>query len=219
MAEGTFIVLEGIDGSGTTTQVRRLVGALKTRGILAHQTREPSDGPVGLMLRQVLTGRLVVPSPEGPKQPSWASLALLFSADRIDHCEAEIIPSLQAGVTVVSDRYYHSTIAYQSLASDDPTGAAEWIRTLNARARRPDLTIVLDVPGDVAAERRAARAGQAEIFDDLAFQSKLAAFYRSFPQRLAGERITMIDGTGSEDDVHRAVVSAVGAVEATRGRA
>ena len=201
------MVVEGIDGAGTTTQARLLADAIRARGLPVHLTREPSDGPVGMLLRQILTGRLVVPGQTGPRPPTWASLALLFSADRLDHCQAEILPNLQDGLTVLSDRYYHSTIAYQSLASGDPDASA-WIRTLNARARRPDLAIVLDVSGEVAATRRAQRRGAREIFDDLEFQERLASFYRSLPQILPGERIAILDGSRGVDDVQRAVLAA-----------
>jgi dTMP kinase len=205
--DGTFVVLEGIDGAGTTTQTERLVAAIRARGLPAHGTREPSDGPVGMLLRQVLTGRLVIPGEAGPVSPSWASLAMLFSADRLDHCQAEIGPNLRDGVTVVSDRYYHSTIAYQSVASEAPD-AAQWIRTLNAKALRPDVTIVLDVPGEVASKRRAERSGVREIFDDREFQDRLADFYRSLPTLMPEERIVVVDGARPIEEVHRAVLAA-----------
>jgi dTMP kinase len=209
--EGTFVVIEGIDGAGSTTQAARLAQAIRSRGLPAHVTREPSDGPFGMLLRQILTGRLVVRGETGPRPPGWASLALLFSADRLDHLQAEVLPNLRDGVTVVSDRYYHSTIAYQSLASDDPD-AADWIQNVNAKARRPDLTVILDVPGSVAARRRATRHGGDELFDHPEFQERLAAFYRSLPTRLPQERIVLVDGSRSEDEVHAAVLAAFDAV-------
>ena len=125
MREGLFVVLEGIDGAGTTTQVARLVASLRARGIGALGTREPSDGPIGTQIRQILTGRLVVRSPAGGHAPpGWPTLALLFAADRVDHLESEIVPNLRDGVIVVSDRYDHSSVAYQGAATDDPAGAA-----------------------------------------------------------------------------------------------
>src|SRR5690606_18811113 len=115
MIEGLFIVLEGVDGAGTTTHTKLLADALRARGLPVHTTREPSDGPVGVQIRQILTGRLVVPGINGPRPPSWSTMALLFAADRMDHVEASITPNLMDGVTVISDRYYHSSVAYQSI--------------------------------------------------------------------------------------------------------
>ena len=111
---GKFVVLEGMDGAGTTTQAARLAEALRARGVHVRLTREPSDGPIGMMVRQVLTGRIV--SPAG-RAPGWATMALLFAADRMDHVESEIEPFLLAGGTVISDRYDASSLAYQSVIS------------------------------------------------------------------------------------------------------
>src|SRR4051812_628652 len=174
MREAPFIVLEGIDGAGTTTQTAKLVSRLRAEGLTAHQTREPSDGPLGMLLRQVLTGR--IPLPETPSTPRWAELALLFAADRLDHLSAEVLPRIGQGEWVVSDRYDHSTVAYQSAFAKD-AGSVAWLRELNRFARRPDLTIVLDVSADVARARRLARAGAREMFDDDALQRHLATFY------------------------------------------
>lgn len=104
MIDGLFIVLEGVDGAGTTTHTKLLAASLGARGLPVHTTREPSDGPIGVMIRQILTGRLVVPGMNGPRPPTWKTMALLFAADRADHVEAEIEPNLRDGVTVISDR-------------------------------------------------------------------------------------------------------------------
>lgn len=208
---GRFIVLEGIDGAGTTTQTERLIDALRARDHRALPTREPTTGPIGTMIRQVLTGRIVVADDRGPRAPDWTTMALLFAADRMDHLDAEILPALRQGQIVVSDRFDHSSVAYQSASAQDPTAVA-WIQQLNARARRPDLTIVLDVPEDVAAERRARRGHRAELYEQSAFQQRLAAFYRDLEKHYPGERIAHIDGRGTPDEVHHAIVREVDAV-------
>ena len=154
MSHGLFIVIEGVDGAGTTTQVSQLVAALRERRWAVRETREPSGGPVGALLRLFLTGRLVTPGQLGMRAPSWKTMALMFAADRLDHIEAEIAPLLEEGVCVVSDRYYHSSVAYQALGANDMPSAIDWIRTLNLHARKPDLTIVLDVSAEQARERR-----------------------------------------------------------------
>lgn len=214
MIEGNFIVIEGIDGAGTSTQVNLLGAALRKRGLPVHTTREPSDGPIGTLIRQVLQGRLVVPGVSGPHPPSWATMALLFAADRLDHLEAEVVPNLMDGVTVISDRYYHSSVAYQSAAESADKSTVEWIRTLNARARRPDLVVVLDVRAEVAARRRRERSGRPEIYDDTEFQERLAVFYAAIESHFPDERIVHIDGERDVESVLKDVIAAVDALRA-----
>lgn len=208
MIEGHFIVLEGIDGAGTTTQLERLRGALRKRGLPVHATREPSDGPIGTMIRQVLQGRIVVPGVSGPRAPTWSTMALLFAADRTDHLDAEIMPNLLDGVTVLSDRYDHSSVAYQTVAGGKPE-SAKWIREINAQARRPDLTVVLDVSADVAAKRRQSRQGRPELYEDHELQRRLAEFYLSLEKYFPDEHIVHVDGEGDLEQVHERVLAEV----------
>ena len=197
---GRLVVLEGIDGAGTTTHVARLADRLRTRGVAVRATREPSDGPVGTLVRQVLTGRLVVP---GGRAPGWATMALLFAADRMDHVESEIEPFILEGGVIVSDRYDASSLAYQSVSSGaGAVEAVEWIRLLNRHVRRPDLTIVLDVSPEIAAERRASRGDAAQLYDQSEVQRALALFYRNLPLHMPNDRVVVIDATGSLDEVH-----------------
>jgi len=203
---GRFVVLEGIDGSGTTTQVARLAETLRSQRTLVGTTREPSDGPVGTLVRQVLTGRMVVP---GGRAPGWATMALLFAADRMDHVESEIEPFLAQGGVVVSDRYDASSLAYQSVSSGaESREAVEWIRTLNRHVRRPDLTIVLDLPPDVAADRRLLRGEAAQLYDQNEVQRALAAFYRDLAKHMPDDRVVLVDAGGSVDEVHARVWAA-----------
>ncbi len=198
-----LIVLEGLDGAGTTTQTRRLVEHLTARGDKAHATREPSDGPIGQLIRQMLTGGHAIPG----QSIAQSTFGLLFAADRLDHLQREVDPKLAAGVTVVSDRWYHSSLAYQG------TGAErDWITMLNARARRPDLTIFLQVRPEVAAARRVAAGRVQELFEDLRMQEDVAAGYKATNSELAaqGERIEVIDGEAAPDLVFAAIVSLVG---------
>jgi dTMP kinase len=202
MANGRFIVLEGIDGAGTTTHTTRLSSFLRDQGIAVHATREPTDGPIGVLLRQILTGRLVTPSVGGGHTPPrWNTMGLLFAADRIDHLDVEIVPRLTRGITVISDRYDYSSIAYQSLSASAEPDATVWLRRVNRFARRPDLTIVLDVPEAVARERRKARSGREEIFDDDAFQARLGDFYANVEQHFPDDRIVHISADRPLADV------------------
>ncbi len=203
---GRFVVIEGIDGAGTTTQVARLVDRLRKSGVDARSTREPSDGPVGTLIRQVLAGRVVVP---GGRAPGWATMALLFAADRVDHVEAEIEPALAHGVVIVSDRYDASSLAYQSVTSGGGGDAAvQWIATLNNQARRPDLTIVLDVPADIAAARRQARGEPAQLYEHNEVQRQLVVFYKNLSRYLPKDRVVVIDATASADQVADGVFAA-----------
>jgi dTMP kinase len=121
-------------------------------------------------------------------------MALLFAADRMDHLDAEVIPNLLDGVTVISDRYDHSSVAYQSATSDRPDETIEWIRAINRYARRPDLTTVLDISPDVAARRRGSRPTQGDdMYEQQELQQRLAAFYVSIERYFSGDRIVHVD--------------------------
>jgi dTMP kinase len=200
---GRLIVIEGLDGAGTTTQVRRLVEHLTAQGKPAHGTREPSDGPVGRLIREMLTGGHAIAG----EKLSQGTFGLLFAADRLDHMQREVEPKLAAGATVISDRWYHSSLAYQGTGAD-----RDWIAMLNARARRPDLTIFLAVRPEVAAQRRAAARRKEELFEDLRMQQEVDAGYRATIAELlaAGERIETIDGEQTEDQVFAAILRLVG---------
>jgi dTMP kinase len=199
------VVIEGIDGAGTTTQVAKLAERLRAFPKLVRVTREPSDGPIGTLVRQILTGRIV--APDG-RAPGWATMALLFAADRLDHVEAEIEPALASGAMVISDRYDASSLGYQSLMSGKDGGAMEWIRSLNRHALRPDLTLVLDVAADVAAVRRESRGDAVQIYEQNEVQRALVAFYRDLHRHIPDDRIAHVDAAGSVDEVHARIFAA-----------
>lgn len=212
MIEGSFIVIEGIDGSGTTTHCSLVADRFTTKGLPVHVTREPSDGPVGVLIRQILTGRVVVPGQRGAHPPSWATMATLFAADRLDHLEAEIVPNLTDGVTIICDRYDYSSVAYQTVSGGGGTEAAGWVRELNRRARRPDLTLVLDVDPAVAAGRRLSRSGSPELYETDAMQVELAAFYSTIDELFADDRIRHIDANRDIEGVAEAIWTEVAAL-------
>lgn len=209
MIEGLFIVLEGVDGAGTTTHTGLLARALRKKGLPIHTTREPSDGPVGVLIRQILTGRVVVPGITGNRPSSWSTMALLFAADRLDHLEATIHPNLMDGVTVISDRYDFSSVAYQSITGGGDPETVRWVREINRHARRPDLTIVLDVDPSEAARRRKERSVGREIYDDLELQQQLAEFYRRIDEHFPGENIVHVDSARPVEEVAADVLRAV----------
>ena len=164
--KGTLIALEGIDGSGTTTQARLLADWLDSappRDNAAHLTQEPSSGPIGLLLRDLLKDARGCPS---------SAMALLFAADRVDHLAREIEPKLASGVDVVTDRYVFSSLAYQSVADD-----LTWVAELNSRAPDADITIYLRVPAEIAETRRGRRGTEPEIYESIGLQRAIAQRY------------------------------------------
>jgi dTMP kinase len=195
MSRGRFIVLEGLDGAGTTTQCTALAAILRTAGHEVHVTREPSDRPIGKLIRKALTGRLGLPSGK-PLTPQ--TLALLFAADRVDHLAAEVEPALKRGAVVLSDRYVLSSLAYQGAQ----LGQA-WVAQVNRHARTPDLTILLQVPPAVAGRRRTARGSARELYETKAVQARTARAYQQALKRLRrrGERIVVLDGSAPVDEV------------------
>jgi dTMP kinase len=200
---GRFVVLEGLDGAGTTTQSRLLGDRLRAAGRRVHVTAEPSGGPVGALVRQVLTRR--VAGPGGGVDP--AAMALLFAADRLDHVTAEIAPRLERGADVVSDRFTLSSLAYQGVT----TGDMRWVEALNARAAVPDLTVFLKVPSAVALKRRRAASDAAELYEVDAFQRAVARSYaRALATvRAAGQRVVVLDGERPVGEVADGVWAAV----------
>jgi dTMP kinase len=193
-----FIVLEGIDGSGTTTQAARLVAELERRGVNAVSTCEPTAGPIGRFIRSALKHELTNAG-GAPHAVPWSSMALLFAADRLDHVESVVLPALHAGTTVVCDRYVLSSLAYQSSTSPEGEASVPWIRSLNARALPADLTIVLDVSEEVARARREGRGGRPELFEVKELQRKLAQVYARAEELLPGEAVVHVpDGTMEE---------------------
>lgn len=205
MKRGRFLVLEGLDGAGTTTQTARLARRLSELGHEVQSTREPSDGPIGSMLRLIMGGRVVSP----PGTIGWDTMALLFAADRLDHVHTEIEPCLARGGVVISDRYDASSIGYQSVTSGADERAVQWIRTLNQRALRPDLVIVVDVDDDTAARRRAGRGGAPQLYEQNETQRALRAFYRELPAQMPEDRVEVISGEGTADEVEARIWACV----------
>ncbi len=155
---GKLIVLEGADGSGKSTHAGLLAEYLEKRGYKVVLTQEPTNGFIGQAIRMILSGRIKV-SPE--------TLTLLFTADRAEHVDKVIRPALENGGIVISDRYYYSTIAYQSVqgVSDN------WISQMNSFVPEPDLVIVLEVASEKALARMSHK--EKEVFEVLNFQKKV----------------------------------------------
>ncbi len=189
-SRGSFIVIEGLDGAGTTTQCIELAKSLRAAGREVYVTNEPSNGPIGTMIRQALGGRLVLPQKLGALTPH--TLALLFAADRVDHVAVEIEPALARGAVVLCDRYVLSSLAYQG----SQVGMA-WVDSINEQALTPDLTIFLNIDLRVAARRRKARGLAEELYETDEAQRRTSKQYRQaiLLRANAGERIVTVDGS------------------------
>jgi dTMP kinase len=206
---GTFIVVEGVDGCGSTTHSRLLAKALRSATREVVLTCEPTNGPIGSLLRQILQKRLFVTDATGPRGFAWSTLALLFAADRLDHLDSVVMPALRDGSVVVSDRYLLSSLAYQSATSPEGVASVPWINEVNSRAQRPDLTVVIDVPAEVAEARREGRGGTAEVFETRALQERLVAIYAKAETLVPGDRVVHVSGVGEASEVAARLLAAV----------
>ncbi len=209
---GRLVIIEGMDGCGSTTQTRRLHRWLGARGIRAFSTHEPTPGPVGAMIRLALQGRLRGADPaavwggatSSSHQPRLddRTLALLFAADRVDHLESEILPQLATGAWVISDRYVLSSLVYQG-----DRLPLSWVESLNAAAPSPDLTLYLDVELDVALERLRQTRWMREVTEEEVLLGRVLDRYRrlaSSPPVGLGE-VVFLDGNRSMDEVEQAI--------------
>lgn len=224
-ARGPFIVLEGIDGAGTTTQLNALRAHFQRTERRAFFTHEPSDGPVGMLIRLALQGRLVgggfaLHDPGDAAQPAGAefdrtSLALLFAADRADHVSMQVTPNLAAGRIVVCDRYLLSTLAYQGQSCDH-----EWLLQINRPAVTPDLTLFLDVPPSAAEARMRGSRWKKEIFETVDQQDRIRDKYLHYIDMKLPQvgRVEVIDSSRPPHEVSSEVTALVDAFLDSRAR-
>jgi dTMP kinase len=203
-----LIVIEGIDGSGSTTQVHRLFEHLSSTGRSVFVTHEPSDGPVGMLIRLALAKRLLGPNYEfhdaneliessGTALDEF-TLALLFAADRADHVASQILPNLRRRRHVVTDRYILSSLAYQGLRCDPA-----WLRTINQNAPWPNLTLFLDIDPEVAHSRMKANRWKRDLYEETDKQRLIrAAYYDVINQHLEEVGpVRIVDAARPADEV------------------
>ncbi len=197
---GKFIVLEGIDGAGTTTQATLLDRYIRKKcDVGVFQTFEPSSLYVGRYIRQIL-GRQV--TKEDGSRYSDRTIAALFLADRWVHTESEIVPALEQGRHVVCDRYYLSSFAYQSIHGQ----ALDTLITMHTGLISPDLTLFLDINAEVGAKRRAGRSGDPEIYEVDDFQRRVVEQYHAAIEKIKDrEKIVVLNGEQSLLGVTRAI--------------
>ena len=186
-----FIAIDGIDGTGKTTQAAKLVKRMNDEGLKVELTKEPTDGPIGSIIRSMLSS--------SAERPSLLSLQLLFTADRNEHVIAYKGVMESKDVILVSDRYYFSTVAYGSAAGI----SAEYLKLINSIFPKPDLSIILEAKPEIVMGR-IDRRGQKEIFEHVEFLNKVQSAYRSeFPDAV------FIDATKPLEAVHEDVYAVV----------
>jgi dTMP kinase len=151
MTTGRFIVFEGLDGSGQSTQVALLADRLKKDGHKIHVTKEPTNNLIGGLIRGALTAEW---------KPSNRILQLLYAADRGHHVEREIVPALAKGYIVICDRYYYSSMAFGSINLE-----AKWIEQINAEFPAPDHAFYIEVEPQTAIKRIHANRFEIELFE------------------------------------------------------
>src|SRR5690554_4526933 len=202
-----FVMIEGLDGAGTTTQTAALAERLQGEGWGVSTSCEPSQGPIGTLIRQMLTGRVVVPDASGGRPVGRETLALLFAADRLDHIEAQVEPALAAGCVAISDRYYHSSLVYQGDIDGQDQVDYGWVRELNARARVPDVTIFLEASVEVCMSRLSGRGGQRELYETREKLGRLERRYEEVMTMLAteGQPIVRLDAALDREALAEAI--------------
>ena len=188
--KGTFICIEGLDGSGKTTQAKLLAKKLG-KSHSAIYTAEPSRGKIGAFIRE----RCLY----GEKRLSSVIEALLFAADRIEHVETEVLPALHQGKLVISDRYLYSSIAYQGAAGL----SIEWIEKINEHALRPDLAVFIDVAPKTAIHRLKPNKS---LMENMETQQKVRKIYLQFVEK---GLLTRINGNQPKTDVAKELCAVV----------
>ena len=187
---GKFIVFEGTDGSGKSTQIKLLAKYLEEKGISCYVTREPTDSPFGALLRSCLNGRV---------ETDEYTIAAMFAADRLDHIYNQVngmLKKLEEGTTVLCDRYYMSSFAYNGEFVD-----TEWVISLNEAARRalhPDVTIFIDTPIEEAM-RRVNRRSETDRYETLEKQFKIREKYFELFTRFKEENVHIVPSESDRD--------------------
>jgi dTMP kinase len=191
--KGKLIVFEGIDGAGLTTQSQMLEKYLKEKKYEVVLTKEPTNNLIGGIIRAALKKEWLT---------SNRTLQLLFSADRAHHLEKEIIPALNKGKIVISDRYFISTIAYGMIELEK-----NWLKAINSKFLLPDIIFIIDIPVEVSIERIKASRFGFELFEE---KKKLEKIRKNFLE-LSKEykNCFVINGNRSIEEVHKEIVKIV----------
>jgi len=201
---GFFLVLDGIDGCGKSTQAKKLSDYFKTNDIQTLLTAEPSDYDLGKILRKYL---------QNSKVPASVD-ALLFAADRIEHCDKEILPLLKKGFIVISDRYRDSSYIYQSIEGRNEGVSMDWIKKINKFSLIPDLTIIIDIDPKIGLKRKRNQANNSnnqslDKFEIHRFQNLIREEFIKIAKNsvVSKEGVhVLIDGNESEEEVFKNIL-------------
>ena len=188
--KGAFVCIEGLDGCGKTTQAKLLAKKLR-KSHNAVYTAEPSRGKIGTFIRN----RCLY----GEKRVSTAVEALLFAADRVEHVENEVLPALNDGRLVISDRYVYSSLAYQGIAGL----SIEWIEQINKHALKPDLAVFIDVDPKTVMRRL---KPQRSVMENIETQKKVRDVYLKF---VAKGKLVRLEGNRTKGEVAEALTNVV----------
>jgi len=198
MNKGLFVVLEGIDGSGKTSVGKELVRLLNDGGILSRFTFEPSDLPVGRLLREVLNGDIEVDA---------YTHALLFAADREEHLRSEVLPWLEDGTVVVCDRYVYASMAYQGAKGV----SMDYVWSINAALphfRVPDMILLLDVSPDISLQRTSDR-NSPDIFETPRYLERVRDNYL---QLVKEHEMKLVDASKAFEEVVKEAFDVVSSI-------
>lgn len=193
-----FIVFEGLDGSGKSTQARMLASHLAAQGTSVHLTAEPTERAIGRLVRQALRRDFSTDS---------RALALLYAADRSDHLsdpEDGILAHLSRGETVISDRYFYSSLAYQGVSEDEA-----FLRTINDYPH-PETVVFIDTDVRLCLERIDSRGSGRELFEKEDYLRRVRDnFLRILTTLPPSVRLVRVDGAASAEEIFSTILSQI----------
>ena len=191
---GVFIAFEGIDGSGKGTQIKRLKKRLEHEGIPVYRTAEPNDSPIGSLIHQIMTGRI---------RTTNDVIAALFVADRLDHIQNDVngmLKFLNQGINVITDRYYFSSYAYQSV--DLPMEYIIRAHEPVMQKLRPDLTVFIDVDPDITMQRIEANRLTKELFEETdRLRETRSRYFEAFARLKEEENVVIVSGDRPPEEI------------------
>lgn len=206
MKKNLFIALEGIDGSGKSTQIDLLKQNLEKAGHKVHTTFEPTDGPIGKMIRDIFNHR---------READQRTIAALFVADRLEHIldkENGMLKKLNEGFTVITDRYYFSSYAYHGVHMP-----VDWViksNAMSAELLRPDLNIFIDIEPETGMERIRKGRNSLELFETLENQTKVRKKYFEVMEQLkSDEKLFITNGNRPPEVIALDILKAVEEIE------
>ncbi|MBK6450450.1 MAG: dTMP kinase [Saprospiraceae bacterium] len=198
MSKSMFIVIEGIDGSGKSTQIDLLQKRFQAEGKKAMTTHEPTDGPIGKLIRSILSG---------DEEVDASVMAALYLADRLDHIknpESGILAMMEKGFNVISSRYYYSSYAFQG-----EYVSLQWLISANSICKsflKADITFYLNIDPVITLKRLTESREKLDIYENIEKQTNTHEdFMNAFETTNDGENIVILDGTLSIEDLHEEI--------------